>query len=202
MRFCCSLHTLFCGPLLLTAAFCFCFPLPVSVFTSRLWRVLLPVSIAPPPPPMPQLTPQIPLTGFVARVQENSKCGTQLLQRVEPTLSLSLSLLACMAGQLDSWCYCLESSVHSSRTWDANSILRPRGYMELRSTFSVFGLLKDCCLGMSLTRSIFGSMAVIRMCVCCTHLCLFSFPEADQIYLSFSLSLFLPFFLSSFHSFP
>ncbi|XP_073657686.1 abl interactor 1 isoform X13 [Tursiops truncatus] len=31
-----------------------------------------PVSIAPPPPPMPQLTPQIPLTGFVARVQENN----------------------------------------------------------------------------------------------------------------------------------
>ncbi|XP_030623150.1 abl interactor 1a isoform X12 [Chanos chanos] len=30
-----------------------------------------PVSIAPPPPPMPQLTPQIPLMGFVARVQEN-----------------------------------------------------------------------------------------------------------------------------------
>ncbi|XP_018596661.1 abl interactor 1a isoform X8 [Scleropages formosus] len=30
-----------------------------------------PVSVAPPPPPMPQLTPQIPLTGFVARVQEN-----------------------------------------------------------------------------------------------------------------------------------
>ncbi|XP_069314892.1 abl interactor 1 isoform X26 [Eulemur rufifrons] len=30
------------------------------------------ISIAPPPPPMPQLTPQIPLTGFVARVQENS----------------------------------------------------------------------------------------------------------------------------------
>ncbi|XP_020386822.1 abl interactor 1a isoform X1 [Rhincodon typus] len=28
-------------------------------------------SLAPPPPPMPQLTPQIPLTGFVARVQEN-----------------------------------------------------------------------------------------------------------------------------------
>ncbi|KAK7118079.1 hypothetical protein R3I94_021808 [Phoxinus phoxinus] len=27
--------------------------------------------MAPPPPPMPQLTPQIPLTGFVARVQEN-----------------------------------------------------------------------------------------------------------------------------------
>ncbi|KAE8595948.1 hypothetical protein XENTR_v10015919 [Xenopus tropicalis] len=31
------------------------------------------ISIASPPPPMPQLTPQIPLTGFVARVQENSK---------------------------------------------------------------------------------------------------------------------------------
>ncbi|XP_056307045.1 abl interactor 1a isoform X2 [Danio aesculapii] len=29
------------------------------------------MSMAPPPPPMPQLTPQIPLTGFVARVQEN-----------------------------------------------------------------------------------------------------------------------------------
>ncbi|XP_029109515.1 abl interactor 1-like isoform X1 [Scleropages formosus] len=30
------------------------------------------MSVAPPPPPMPQMTPQIPLTGFVARVQENS----------------------------------------------------------------------------------------------------------------------------------
>ncbi|XP_031439548.1 abl interactor 1a isoform X3 [Clupea harengus] len=29
------------------------------------------MSVAPPPPPMPQLTPQIPLTGFVARMQEN-----------------------------------------------------------------------------------------------------------------------------------
>uniref|UniRef100_A0A8D2ZYD5 Abl-interactor 1a n=1 Tax=Scophthalmus maximus TaxID=52904 RepID=A0A8D2ZYD5_SCOMX len=29
------------------------------------------LSIAPPPPPMPQLTPQIPLTGFVARMQES-----------------------------------------------------------------------------------------------------------------------------------
>ncbi|XP_059420081.1 abl interactor 1-like isoform X2 [Carassius carassius] len=29
------------------------------------------MSVAPPPPPMVQLTPQIPLTGFVARVQEN-----------------------------------------------------------------------------------------------------------------------------------
>lgn len=33
----------------------------------------LSVSVAPPPPPMPQLTPQIPLTGFVARMQESSK---------------------------------------------------------------------------------------------------------------------------------
>lgn len=33
-----------------------------------------PVSVAPPPPPpMVQLTPQIPLTGFVARMQESSK---------------------------------------------------------------------------------------------------------------------------------
>ncbi|XP_018423018.1 PREDICTED: abl interactor 1 isoform X12 [Nanorana parkeri] len=30
------------------------------------------ISIASPPPPMPQMTPQIPLTGFVARVQENN----------------------------------------------------------------------------------------------------------------------------------
>uniref|UniRef100_UPI00398EC73A abl interactor 1a isoform X5 n=1 Tax=Pristiophorus japonicus TaxID=55135 RepID=UPI00398EC73A len=37
-------------------------PLPVGSFIA---------SLAPPPPPMPQLTPQIPLTGFVARVQEN-----------------------------------------------------------------------------------------------------------------------------------
>ncbi|KAM4544221.1 abl interactor 1a isoform 5-T5 [Fundulus diaphanus] len=29
------------------------------------------MSVAPPPPPMPQLTPQIPLTGFVARMQES-----------------------------------------------------------------------------------------------------------------------------------
>ncbi|TSO57272.1 Abl interactor 1 [Bagarius yarrelli] len=29
------------------------------------------MTVAPPPPPMPQLIPQIPLTGFVARVQEN-----------------------------------------------------------------------------------------------------------------------------------
>ncbi|XP_055007205.1 abl interactor 1a isoform X8 [Boleophthalmus pectinirostris] len=29
------------------------------------------VPMAPPPPPMPQLTPQIPLTGFVARMQES-----------------------------------------------------------------------------------------------------------------------------------
>ncbi|XP_060777065.1 abl interactor 1b isoform X8 [Neoarius graeffei] len=32
---------------------------------------MAPVSVAPPPPPVAQLTPQIPLTGFVARVQEN-----------------------------------------------------------------------------------------------------------------------------------
>ncbi|XP_041824948.1 abl interactor 1a isoform X11 [Melanotaenia boesemani] len=39
-------------------------PLPVS-------SLLVSVSVAPPPPPMPQLTPQIPLTGFVARMQES-----------------------------------------------------------------------------------------------------------------------------------
>ena len=39
--------------------------------------VAAPVSVAPPPPPpMVQLTPQIPLTGFVARMQESSKYST------------------------------------------------------------------------------------------------------------------------------
>lgn len=42
----------------------------VFFLSSLCW---LSVSIAPPPPPMPQLTPQIPLTGFVARMQESSK---------------------------------------------------------------------------------------------------------------------------------
>uniref|UniRef100_A0A8C7FME0 Abl-interactor 1a n=1 Tax=Oncorhynchus kisutch TaxID=8019 RepID=A0A8C7FME0_ONCKI len=43
------------------------------------------ISIAPPPPPMPQLTPQIPLTGFVARVQEN-KLDVEHLLADTPTL--------------------------------------------------------------------------------------------------------------------
>ncbi|KAM4718939.1 abl interactor 1a isoform 2-T2 [Anableps anableps] len=34
------------------------------------------MSVAPPPPPMPQLTPQIPLTGFVARMQESTDTPT------------------------------------------------------------------------------------------------------------------------------
>lgn len=54
----------------------------------------LPVSIAPPPPPMPQLTPQIPLTGFVARVQENSKFG-----KTELSKSRGCLLIACMADK-------------------------------------------------------------------------------------------------------
>lgn len=54
----------------LVTDFCFLFvSFSLSVYSP--YCVLLPVSIAPPPPPMPQLTPQIPLTGFVARVQEN-----------------------------------------------------------------------------------------------------------------------------------
>lgn len=42
------------------------------------------VSVAPPPPPMVQLTPQIPLTGFVARMQESSEYLTQTLHRCAP----------------------------------------------------------------------------------------------------------------------
>ncbi|KAF2979123.1 hypothetical protein EK904_006689 [Melospiza melodia maxima] len=48
-------------------------------------------SIAPPPPPMPQLTPQIPLTGFVARVQEN-KANTILHSSVNMLLELKGTL--------------------------------------------------------------------------------------------------------------
>ncbi|XP_077100330.1 abl interactor 1a isoform X5 [Siphateles boraxobius] len=44
--------------------------IPIAVPTPSIPNSV-PVCMAPPPPPMPQLTPQIPLTGFVARVQEN-----------------------------------------------------------------------------------------------------------------------------------
>uniref|UniRef100_A0A672P1R3 Abl interactor 1 n=1 Tax=Sinocyclocheilus grahami TaxID=75366 RepID=A0A672P1R3_SINGR len=44
--------------------------IPITIPTPSIPNSV-PVSMAPPPPPMPQLTPQIPLTGFVARVQEN-----------------------------------------------------------------------------------------------------------------------------------
>lgn len=81
---------------------CFClFPFfffPLCPFDfPHLVCALLPVSIAPPPPPMPQLTPQIPLTGFVARVQENSKFGQAELLKGRASF-----LLACMAGKSDS----------------------------------------------------------------------------------------------------
>lgn len=89
---------------LLTAAFvcflffflCFLFP-PCPLTSPDMPCALLPVSIAPPPPPMPQLTPQIPLTGFVARVQENSKSG-----QAELLKGRAYFLLACMAGKSDS----------------------------------------------------------------------------------------------------
>ena len=45
----------------------------LSAASSACLGVAAPVSVAPPPPPMVQLTPQIPLTGFVARMQESSK---------------------------------------------------------------------------------------------------------------------------------
>lgn len=89
----CSLHTYVCGPcnwLLLFVCFLF-FPLSVLLPHTVL---LLPVSVAPPPPPMPQLTPQIPLTGFVARVQENSKFG-----KTELSKSRGCLLIACMADE-------------------------------------------------------------------------------------------------------
>ncbi|XP_078712823.1 abl interactor 1-like isoform X19 [Lampetra fluviatilis] len=45
--------------------------IPIPVPPPSIPSVFSQVSHAPPPPPMPQLTPQIPLTGFVARMQEN-----------------------------------------------------------------------------------------------------------------------------------
>ena len=60
--------------LFVSFSFLYLFYFPHSVLSS-------PVSIAPPPPPMPQLTPQIPLTGFVARVQENRTDKSKALNR-------------------------------------------------------------------------------------------------------------------------
>ena len=73
--------------LFVSFSFLYLFYFPHSVLSS-------PVSIAPPPPPMPQLTPQIPLTGFVARVQENSKFGKPELSKSRGCL-----LIACMADE-------------------------------------------------------------------------------------------------------
>lgn len=107
---CCSWRTLFCGPrywrLLLFVSFFF-FPLCPFDFP-HLVCALLPVSIAPPPPPMPQLTPQIPLTGFVARVQENSKFGQAELLKGRASF-----LLACMAGKSDSLLFLFQKLIPS-----------------------------------------------------------------------------------------
>lgn len=82
----------------LVTDFCFLFVsfpfLYLFYFPHTVLFPLLPVSIAPPPPPMPQLTPQIPLTGFVARVQENSKFGKTELSKGRGCL-----LIACMADE-------------------------------------------------------------------------------------------------------
>lgn len=40
-----------------------------------LFLISVAASLAPPPPSILQVTPQLPLMGFVARVQENSKCA-------------------------------------------------------------------------------------------------------------------------------
>lgn len=89
--------------------------------------VLLPVSIAPPPPPMPQLTPQIPLTGFVARVQENSKFG-----QAELLKGRAYFLLACMAGKSDSILFPFP---------EANTILHSSVNMLLELKGTLFNIL-------------------------------------------------------------
>lgn len=125
---CCSLHTLFCGPrywrlLLFVPPFFFLCPFDFPDMVC----VLLPVSIAPPPPPMPQLTPQIPLTGFVARVQENSKFG-----QAELLKGRAYSLLACMAGKSDSILFPFP---------EANTILHSSVNMLLELKGTLFNIL-------------------------------------------------------------
>lgn len=43
-----------------------------------LFLISVAASLAPPPPSILQVTPQLPLMGFVARVQENSKFAASL----------------------------------------------------------------------------------------------------------------------------
>lgn len=52
-------------------------PLPLILHTFFVFAV----SLAPPPPSILQVTPQLPLMGFVARVQENSKFMSSLCCR-------------------------------------------------------------------------------------------------------------------------
>lgn len=113
---------------LLTAAFvCSLFFFLCPFDFPNMVCVLLPVSIAPPPPPMPQLTPQIPLTGFVARVQENSKFG-----QAELLKGRAYSLLACMAGKSDSILFPFP---------EANTILHSSVNMLLELKGTLFNIL-------------------------------------------------------------
>lgn len=50
----------------------------VVFLTECLFLISVAASLAPPPPSILQVTPQLPLMGFVARVQENSKFAASL----------------------------------------------------------------------------------------------------------------------------
>uniref|UniRef100_A0A8L0DVV3 t-SNARE coiled-coil homology domain-containing protein n=1 Tax=Oncorhynchus mykiss TaxID=8022 RepID=A0A8L0DVV3_ONCMY len=71
------------------------------------------VSVAPPPPPMVQLTPQIPLTGFVARVQETSK---SLTHTHTGNIKTTSSVLHIKPGPINPLLCCLSCLFHTPPT--------------------------------------------------------------------------------------
>lgn len=66
-------QTLFCAPLVYSNLSCLCCPHVRPPPSLVYWYCLVIAGPLAPPPPSMQITPQLPLMGFVARVQETSK---------------------------------------------------------------------------------------------------------------------------------